>query len=409
MLTASAIDSLPVPKDRQIRKFQDGNGLFLQIDSRSKGWRFRYRFAGKDSLMSLGPYPAVSPEAAREQATAIRAQLSKGENPAEARRRSKDAQWTAQANTFGVVAAGFIKSQAHAAEKTRERHARMFRHSSRLHGRTLESLTRPDILALLRTFEQIGKRETAHRLGIFFSQVFRFARDDWYAGPDPTAGGFGKSLAPARAKNRAAITEPRAVGKLMCIVDDTLGLEYLGANVRNALRLIARTFVRPGELANAEWSEFDLDGEHHKGAATWVIPLHRMKIKDDNRTDHIVPLSTQAVEILRAQFELTGHSKYVFTNGRTDARPMSDGAMSAALCRLTYAGEHMPHGFRTTAKTLIQDVLKVESELVERQLAHKVGSGTASAYDKSQRLDERRQMMQAYNNLLDQLRDAGKV
>jgi integrase len=405
MLTVQTIEAFPVPEGRAIKKLHDGNGLFLQVDSKSKGWRFRYRHAGKDSLMSLGPYPAVTPEAAREKAAAIRAQLSKGENPAAARRQAKDAQWTAQANTFGVVAANYNRSQAHKSEKTRERNTRMLKHSTRLHGRTLESLTRADILQLLRTFENVGKRETAHRLGIYFGQVFRYARDDWYTGADPTLGGFGKSLTPAGAINRPGLTDPSVVGGLMRCIDAHAGFELVGSNVRNALRLLARTAVSPGELANAEWSEMDLEGAKHAGAPTWVIPLHRMKMKDDNRTDHIVPLSRQAVEILREQFEMTGHGKYVFTNARTDARPLSDGAMGAALERLDYAGQHVPHGFRTTFKTLCQDMLKAESELVERQLAHRVGSSTAGAYDRSQRLPERRQLMQDYSDLLDKLRD----
>jgi integrase len=405
MLTAQTIEAFPIPEGRTIKKLHDGNGLFLQIDSKTKGWRFRYRFAGKDSLMSLGPFPAVSPETAREKAATIRAQLTKGENPAETRRREQDKNWTTQANTFGVVAAAYNRSQAHRSEKTRERCARMFRHSTRLHGRTLESITRADILQLCRTFEKVGKHETAHRLGIYFGQVFRRARDDWYTGADPTLGGFGKSLDAVREIHQPGLTDPRAVGGLMRSIDAPAGFELVGSNVRNALRLLARTAVRPGELANAEWSEIDLDGAKHKGAPTWVIPLHRMKMKDDNRTDHVVPLSRQAAEILQEQFAMTGHSKYVFTNARTESRPLSEGGMSAALLRLEYRGQHVPHGFRTTMKTLCQDVLKVESELVERQLAHRVGSSTAGAYDRSQRLSERRAMMQDYSDLLDKLRD----
>jgi integrase len=404
MLTDEVIAALPTPDGKQIKKLHDSSGLFLQVDAKSKGWRFRFRRAGKDCMMSLGAYPGVTIAQARDKATEVRAQLSKGLDPAVARRQAKDAQWTAAANTFGVVAASYNRSQAHKSEKTRERCARMFKHSTRLHGRTLEAITRPDILQLCRTFENVSKRETAHRLGIYFGQVFRHARDDWYTGPDPTLGGFGKSLAPAGPINRPGLTDPRAVGGLMRCVDAPAGFELVGSNVRNALRLLARTVVRPGELANAEWSEMDMEGARHDGAPTWVIPLRRMKMKDDNRTDHVVPLSRQAVEILREQFAMTGHGKYVFTNARTNARPLSDGAMSAALDRLDYAGQHVPHGWRTTFKTLSQDVLKAESELVERQLAHRVGSSTASAYDKSQRLPERRQLMQDYSDLLDRLK-----
>jgi integrase len=141
-------------------------------------------------------------------------------------------------------------------------------------------------------------------------------------------------------------------------------------------------------------------------SGTWVIPLHRMKMRDDGRrADHVVPLSRQVVVILNAQKELTGHGKYVFPNPRTDARPISDAALSVALIALGYRGKHVPHGFRTTFKTLAQDVLKAESELVERQLAHKWGGDIAATYDASQRIDERRELMQRYSDLLDRLRD----
>lgn len=128
-------------------------------------------------------------------------------------------------------------------------------------------------------------------------------------------------------------------------------------------------------------------------------------MRDGNRTDHVVPLSRQVREILRAQQALTGHGKYVFPNARTDARPMTDAALSVALVALGYKDQHVPHGFRTTFKTLSLDVLKAELELIERQLAHKWGTEVQGAYDRAQRLDERRQLMQAYSDLLDKLRD----
>ncbi len=409
MLTSSQIDSTPLAEGRAIRKLRDGDGLFLQIDSKAKGWRFRYRYAGKDSLLSLGPYPAVSPETAREKAAAIRAQLDKGENPAESRRKERDEKWQTTANTFGKVAADYNHARQDKEEKTRERNVRMLKHSARLHSRTLEDISRADVVALCQTFERTGKRETAHRLWSYVGRVYRFAADTWYKGEHPTMNGIGEALQPVKVKNRTAITDLRGVCGLMSCIDAHEGFDLVSANVRNALRLLPRTLVRPGELANAEWSEFDLTGERHAGMPTWVIPLHRMKMRDGNRTDHIVPLAAQAVQILMEQHEVTGYGKYVFVNARSDKRPLSDGALSAALASLGYKGQQHPHGFRRMGKTLIQDVLKLDSELVERQLAHRIGNSVAAAYDASQRLDERRDMLQQYSDLLDRVRDTGKV
>jgi integrase len=307
-----------------------------------------------------------------------------------------------------VVAVEYNATQVHKSAETRKRCERNYRYSGKLHNRTFSQIERPDILALCETRGRVT-RETALRLGIYIGQVFTFARDKgYYKGVDPTIGGFGKSmtriLGSARSKHRPGLTNPEAVAGIMRLIDDCVWLGT-SATVANALRILARTAVRPGELANAEWSEVDLDGAKHKGKPTWVIPIHRMKMRDANRTDHVVPLSRQAVEIFKAQHALTGHGKYVFPNERSDARPMTDTAMSAALIGLGYRDQHVPHGFRTTFKTFAHDVLKAESEIVERQLAHRVGSDVAGAYDRSQRLEERRALMQEYSDLLDRLRD----
>lgn len=407
-LTAQLVQAAPFTVGKQIKKLADGGGLFLQINANSKAWRFRYSNAGRDALMSLGVYPAVSLDQARTAAAEARAKLTRGENPSEARRRERDEQWVQDSKTFGVVAAEYnARQQTHLSVKSLDRQARMYRHTGKLHRLAFSEIERPQILGLCRVFEHAGKNETAHRIGIYIAQVFRFARDEgYYKGVDPTVGGFGKSLQPQRVVNQPALTDPREVGGLMRNVD-TGEFLMMGTTVTHALMLLARTAVRPGELAQAQWDEFDLTGKRHHGAPTWVIPLHRMKMKDANRSDHIVPLSRQALKILQDQHALTGHGKYVFPNDRTIVRPMSDAAMSVALISLGLRGRHVPHGFRTTFKTLAQDMLKAESELVERQLAHRVGNSVAGAYDRSQRLDERRKLMQDYSDLLDRLREHG--
>ncbi len=387
------------------KRLNDGGGLFLLLEPHGKSWRFRYRRAGKDALMSLGVYPAVGLHDARRAAQQARAMLARGDDPQAARQRERDQRWLETAKTFGVVAAEYNAKQAHRAVKTVQRCGRMLRHSVRLHGKPLAELDRPALLQCCRVLEQAGKHETAHRLGIYFAQVFRHARDEGYfSGVDPTLGGFGKSLKPARETHQAALTDPREVGGLMRNIDSwewlSAGRGPVGASVGRALQLLARTAVRPGELRQAEWREFDVD----KGL--WVIPLARMKMRDDGRrADHVVPLSRQALSILEAQKLLTAHQRYVFPNARTELRPLTDAALSVGLIALGYRGQHVPHGFRTTFKTLAQEILKVESELVERQLAHKWGGSVEATYDAVQRIDERRMLMQRYSDLLDRLRD----
>lgn len=413
-LTSEQVESVPLTRGKEIRKLADGDGLSLRIDARYKAWHFRYKRAGKDALMSFGVYPEVSLEAARLQRKAAWELLAAGKDPQAARQKERDQNWLEAAKTFGVVGLEYNGTQTHRSQKTQERCQRMLRHSAKLHGHTFPEIDRPAMLQCCRVLESAEKFESAHRLGIYFSQVFRYARDEGYfKGEDPTIGGFGKSLKPTNEQHRPGLTDLREVGSLMSIVD---GWEWLdtsrgtGATVGRALQILARTVPRPGkELAAAEWSEFDLGGTdpRHDGQPTWVVPLRRMKrVKDGNLCDHVVPLSRQVVVILRAQYELTGHGKYVFPHARTDTRPMTDAALSAALLTLGYRDQHVPHGFRTTFKTLSQDMLKFSEEIVERQLAHKWGTPVRQAYDRILRLDERRVLMQQYSDLLDKLRDA---
>jgi len=412
-LTPEQVKDAPLTEEKAIRKLSDGRGLALQIDSRSKSWRFRYERGGKDALMSFGGYPTVTLAEARLARKAALELLSRGLDPQAERQKERDQKWLETEKTFGVVGAEYNATQAHRAKKTVERCNRMLKHAKKLHNYTFAELERPMLLKECRVFEAAKKYDTASRLGIYFTQVFRFARDQGYfKGVDPTAGGFGKSLESGEETHRPGLTDRKAVGGLMRLID---GWEWLdtsrgtvGATVGRALQFLARVNVRPGkELAQAEWTEFDLDGAdpRNDGQPTWLIPLRRMKkVADGNLCDHVVPLSRQAVAVLRAQHELTGGGKYVFHNARTDKRPMTDAALSAALLALGYRNQHVPHGFRTTFKTLAMDHLKYPEEIVERQLAHKWGSPVRQAYDGVLRIDERRELMQRYSDFLDQLR-----
>lgn len=416
-LTQSVVDSAPRAAQGKTRSVSDGRGLFLLVTDAAKGWRFRFKRAGKDALMSLGSYPVVSLAEARRKAQAQRELLARGEDPIASRSEAKAADIRLM-TTFGSVARGYNDGMAarvatgEQSKKTLERCERMYRHAAKLHGKSFEQIKRADMLALCETLARSGRRESAHRLGIWFRAVWLYAIDKEHCKPenDPTARGFSRSLTreglSVETVNRPALVDPKAVGALMRVID---GSEWLledgrgavGVTVSRALQLLARTVVRPGELAAAEWSEFSLGGKE----PAWVVPLTRMKMQDANRSDHVVPLSRQALSILQAQHKLTGHNRYVFPHHRTDDRPMTGAALPAALLSLGYRDQHCPHGFRSTFSTLARELLKAESEIIERQLAHKVGSEVQGAYDRSQRLSERRVLMQQYADLLDKLRD----
>lgn len=414
-LTSTEIEKATLPPGRRTLTLNDGGGLRLLIDSYGKAWRYRYSDNGRDVLLSFGTYPKVSLNEARARAADARAKIARGESPAQARRAARDQERTERDKTFGVVAHEYNESQAHLSAKTRERCLRMFRHSKALHGKTFAAIDRADVLRVCEALQNIGRTESAHRLKFYIAAVFRFAADSGYFKGANVAEGKTQRLRPAQSTHRPALTDPRAVGGLMRNIDSLASWGFdefdrrLTPTVSRALQVLARTAVRPGELAGAEWSEFDLDGTRHRGQPTWVIPKRRMKMRDSNRTDHVVPLSRQAVEILREQHRLSGTGRFVFPNMRSDDRPMTGEALPAAMKALTYGGQHCPHGFRTTFKSLAQDVLKAERELVERQLAHKIGNDVEGAYDRSQRLEERRALLQQYSDLLDRLREHGDV
>lgn len=407
MLSKEQIDATPCPPTG-IRKLSDGDNLYLALTPATpnapggkKGWRLKIRTpGGKESTLSFGNYPDVSPEAARDRAAAARAELRRGVNPADTKRAQTDAAHVAAVNTFGKVAADFMRNDDTVSPKTLQGYERMFRLSSKLHGRALDSITRPEIVQMCRALEQTGKRESAHRLLSFISCVFRFAANEWYTGQNPCAASFRGTLKPVIVESRAGITDPRAFGRMMLLID---GDDYSFPTVRNALRMLARVFTRPGELAAAEWREFSplTDAE-----PIWRIPAARMKMRGGAmKLDHIVPLAPAVVSILTDQANVSGSGRYVFPNGRTDKRHMSDGALGAALKTLFYdASEHVPHGYRVTASTLLNSSGKFDSELIEMQQARVRRDAVAAVYDRSARLTERRAMMLEWCDMIDRFK-----
>lgn len=386
MLTAKKIEAERTPAPGRIRKLTDGAGLYLLLTPNGKrAWRLKFRWAGKESMLSLGPYPDVGLALARDRAAAARELLKAGKNPAVQKRAERDAATVAAANTFGRAGGEYLRLKLdEKSERTRKKHEWLFHHLRKFHGRPLDAITRPEIVQLCRVLEQQGKRETAHRVMQFANAVFEYARASGYTDKNPAAGDSGKVLKPKIVESHAGIVNPKRFGELMRYID---GEQYRHSHptVTNALRMLARVFVRPVELRTAEWAHIDFK------KAEWRIPKEIMKM----RRDHIVPLAPAVVAILKDQHKISGSGRYVFPQARSDRRPMSDGTMNAALKDRWYyeSSDHTPHGFRSSASTLLNDSGEFDSALVELQLAHAKKDQVAAVYDRSQRLPERRAMM----------------
>jgi integrase len=390
LLTDTAIRTAK-PSTKPYKRF-DAGGLYLIVNPTGrKWWRFKYRFAGKDQLLSLGTYPEVSLKEARDARDAGRKLVAAGIDPSAERKAAKATLVQRVAGGFEAVAREWFekfsenwdRSHADTVIRRLERDAFPW-----LGMRPVDQITAPELLTVLRRVEGRGALETAHRIHQVCGQVFRYAIATGKAQRDPSADLRG-ALPPVREKHRAALTDPKQIGALMQSISG-----YQGSFVvRCAMRLAPLVFVRPGELRKAEWSEFDLDG------ATWRIPAARMKM----RTEHIVPLSRRAVEILSELKPLTGAGRHVFPSARTAGRPMSENAILAALRRMGYAPEEMTgHGFRTIASTLLNE-LGWSRDAIERQLAHAERDGVRDAYNRAEYLTERRRMMQAWADYLEGL------
>ena len=373
-------------------KMGDAGGLYLEVTpSGGKLWRLKYRFGGKEKRLALGAYPVVTLKAARERAIEARRLLADGVDPAQAKAKA------AGAHSFEAVArewhAKFAPTwtAAHAARIITRLELNVF---PWIGARPIAEITAPELLAVLRRIEARGRLETAHRAHQNCGAVFRYAVATGRAERDPS-GDLRGALPPATKRHHAAIVEPRAVAELLRAIDG-----YTGSLVTAcALKLAPLVFVRPGELRRAEWVEIDLD------AAEWRIPADKMKMREP----HVVPLSRQAVAILRELQPLTGRGRYVFPGARSAARPMSENTVNAALRRLGYDKDTMTgHGFRSLASSILHEQ-GWPSDIIERQLAHAERNKIKAAYNRAQHLPERRRMMQAWSDYLDSLRAGGAV
>lgn len=375
-------------------KLFDGDGLFLLVKPNGKRlWRLKYRVDGREKLLSFGIYPEVPLKLARKQCEDARRLIAESGDPSAKRK----AERAARADTFEAITREWLDMKRKSlAERTHDKRLNRFEAFvfPYLGKRPIATVTAPDLLTVLKRVEARGKNETAHRLRSESSAVFRYAIVTGRAERDPAADLRG-ALAPVVVRNHPAITEPAKIGELLRAIHGYSGQP----STEYALKLLPLTFVRPGELRAAEWPEFDLDG------AEWRIPGARMKMREQ----HIVPLSTQAVGLLRELHPITSSGRYLFPSLRTAERPISNNTLNAALRRLGYTGDEMvSHGFRSMASTCLNEQ-GWHPDLIELQLAHAERNEVRSAYNRAQRLDERRKMMQAWGDYLDGVRSGTKV
>ncbi len=386
------------PKDKSY-KMGDSGGLYLFVTpAGGKLWRVKFRIAGKEKVLSLGNWPAVSLAAARKERDKAKEALAVGLDPAREKQQAKHRAKVAAGDTFGEIGREFLdkRKREGMAERTLEK-AEF--HLSRLVpslGRLpVTDITAPDVLAVLRVYEKQGKNETANRLLQLASRIFRYAVATARLTSDPTRDLRGAITAP-KVKHFGAIIEPKRAGDLLRAIDSYEGMGI----TKFALQLAPHVFVRPGELRHAEWSEIDLD------AAVWIIPAEKMKM----RQPHRVPLSRQTVALLREIHTVTGPAGYVFPSVRTRTRPMSENTINAGLRRLGFSSDEMTaHGFRAMASTLLNESGKWSPDAIERALAHADSDGVRAAYHRGAHWQERVAMAQWWSDYLDQLRKGADI
>jgi integrase len=387
LLTDKAIRNLKL-KDRPF-KVTDGGGLFLWVQPNGgKWWRYRYRFAGRQKLLALGAYPDVSLLEARERHAQARKTLARGNDPGAVKKEAKRQALLKSENTFETIAKEWCENRRDT-WVTSYYEAMLVRLENhifpRLGNRPITEITAPEFLSVVRVVEKSGALDLAHRLMQASSQVFRYAMATGRAERNPIPDLRG-ALKTRTKKHQAYLKEdelPEYLKKLKA---------YDGhPQTRLALTFLLLTFVRTMELRGAQWAEINLD------KAEWRIPAERMKMRDP----HIVPLSQQAVEVLKEMKQFSGGLDHVFPNQNKPKTCMSENTMLYALYRMGYHSKATGHGFRATASTILNEN-GFAPDIIERQLAHAERNEVRAAYNHAQYLPERRKMMQWWADYLDE-------
>ena len=389
-LTIAAINHAK-PRDKTYRLY-DEKGLYLEVTKAgSKLWRLKYRFGRKEKRLAIGPYPEISLKDARAARDAARAQLASGTDPSEYKQLMKARALSDSTNTFESLARQWHGAQSHIWSPIHSKNVsdRLSRNIfPYLGNKVITEIKVPELLQALRRIEARGAFETAHRVLGNVNEVFRFAIASGKAERNIAIDLKG-ALQPVKKKHLAAVTDPKRAGELLRMIDSYSGT----LTVQCALKLAPLVFVRPGELRTAQWRDINLD------KAEWRYTVTK------TQTEHIVPLSTQSLEILTTMHPLTGRWDYVFPSARSRHRPMSNNAILSAMRRMDIDKEEMSgHGFRAMARTILDEVLGYRPEIIEQQLAHQVRDPLGRAYNRTAHLADRKEMMQAWADYLDTLR-----
>lgn len=394
----SAVEVKNAKAGDKIKRLPDGYGLVLEIrPNSSKYWRYNYRFAGKQKTLALGTYPEVTLAKARAAHEVAYEQVADNIDPSETRRAEKQSRTLEAANTFEALANEWLN--VHMADKTEKHRAQaerfLFKHLAKLKARLINTITAPELLAVLRQVEARGTLYTAHRARQVAGQVFAYAIQTGRAERN-VARDLERALKSFTQKNRAAILDPSLLGKLLRDME----ISNSGLIVKTAMKLSPMLFQRQGEIRHMEWQEIDFD------KCLWSIPAEKMKMREP----HLVPLPSQAIELLTEIQHLTGHGKYVFPSARGGSRCLSENGVRIALRDMGYGNDVVtPHGFRATARTLLDETLGFRVEYIEHQLAHAVKDATGRAYNRTSFLEQRKDMMQKWANYLDELKAGGEV
>lgn len=378
-------------------KLSDGKGMYLLVSpAGSKLWRWKYRVLGKEKVMSLGAYPDVSLAQARDGMAEARKILAAGDDPMAIRKADKVATRTAAENSFETVARMWwahwkpARSEQHAGQVMRRFEANVFPH---IGARPVSEILAPELVAMLKAIEKRGVNDLAKRALQTSGQVFRYAIAHGLATRNPATDIKPSDVLASRQKQNLARIDGKELPQLLRHIEGYKG----AATTRLAMKLMALTFVRTTELIGARWEEFDLDG------ARWDIPAERMKMK----TPHIVPLSAQAVNLLKTLQLITGHSALLFPGERDHEKSMSNNTILKALERMGYKGRMTGHGFRGVASTLLHE-MGFDHAHIELQLAHQERDEVSAAYNHATYLKQRASMMQDWADCLDSC-TTGKV
>ena len=386
--------------DEKPYKLTDGDGMYLLVDTKGgRYWRFSYRFAEKQKTLALGPYPDVSLERARAARDEARRTLRDGIDPGEQRKVGKITKEYREVNSFEAVAREWHRELSSGwTASTAKRNIRVLERSAFpwIGERLIAELTAPELLACIRRVRDSGHMDTAHRLRELAGQVFRFGIQTGRCERN-VAGDLRGAIPPKGKKNFPAITQPKEFGKLLRAIWSYSGLFHTCC----AFKLSALFGLRPGEVRHLEWAEIDVDERLIR------IPMGKMKA----RRTHLVPLSDPALDILNELRPLTGNGRYCFPGMRDHAKPMSENTIGQALRRMGYntSSEHTAHGFRSSFSTISHGSGLWRPEVVEVQLAHKLGDAVRLAYDRGDFLAERRKLMTWWADECDRMRRGAEI